>query len=400
MTPHFSSGDLKVTKHSKLSSAIEMLLDEYPLKGKSESLKIGVLYKKQAFEFHFGVNTYKYYDLASLTKVIFSVCAIYNYEASVGSIIDTIVVDIIPWFKASGQITVKDVLAHQSGAPALFPVFKTLKYPTTMGLDPLNLLLRDVAFDQDKVVYSDVGFFILGAILEQLYKKPLFLIFEHLRTVFPMGDLHFNVLGEEPSPKKILPNSSKALKSSSKKIASNLKFPKTKYAPTEICSLRQKTIQGEVHDENCWRMGGVGPHAGLFGDVHDVMVWLSYFKDLLHKKNKVNAGFLQKQKGDWRLGSMVPSKPVSSCGQYFSDQSWGHLGFTGTSFWVDPKVDLSVVILSHRTYPGRDNKSFNILRPLIHDRIYTTLIPTKSKIEAKSFKKTMIKTDRKSSSKT
>lgn len=347
MKPRFLAGDLKITPNLKLTSDLTALLDEYPLKGKSESLKIGVLYKKQAFEFHFGVSKYKYYDLASLTKVIFSVCAVYNYESSVGPIVDQKVVDILPWFKASHQITVKDLLAHQSGAPALYPVFKNLKYPTTAGLDTLNLLLRDVAFNEDKVVYSDVGFFVLGAILEQIYQKPLYFIFEHLRSVFPMGNLHFNLV--KP------------------------KFAKNKYAPTEKCPLRQKTIQAEVHDESCWRMGGVGPHAGLFGELHDVMVWLKYFKDLIHKKNKVNSVFLQKQKGDWRLGLMVPSRPVSSCGQYFSDQSWGHLGFTGTSFWVDPKIDLSVVILSHRTYPNRDNKSFNILRPLIHDRVYTSL---------------------------
>ncbi len=337
---------LKFHQHPKLQLALNELFLEYPLEGKTQSLKIGVLNKDQAYEFNFGHNSYTYYDLASLTKVIFTVSAIYNYELHVDQVLNRKVIDILPWFMASKTIKVKDLLAHQSGAPALWPIYKTLSTDTLKSMAPLNLILREIPFTEKNVVYSDVGFMVLGAILEQLYAKPLLQIFEHLRTEFNLGHIHFNPL----------------------KFKS--KYPRSSYAPTENCLLRQKTIQGEVHDENCWRMGGVGPHAGLFGELKDVLIWLHDFKTKLAQPNNVNRSFLTQQKGDWRVGTMLPSRPTSSCGKYFSKSSWGHLGFTGTSFWLDPKKDLGVVILSHRTYPSRDNKSFNILRPLIHDKVY------------------------------
>lgn len=349
---------IQTKDHKELKSKLDKaILSE--LKGKAESLKIGVIHGRDIYSFKYGKN-YKFYDLASLTKVIFSVSAIMHYENNVDSVIHKKVVDILPWFKASTAITVKDVLAHQSGAPALYPVFKELQYPTYDGLTPLNALVREIPFDQKDVVYSDVGFFVLGAILETLYNKPLHLIFEHLRPHFEMGQLHFNILDGR-----------------------KLTHPKKQYAPTEDGHLRHKLIQGEVHDENCWKMGGVGPHAGLFGRMEDVLGWLQDFNSKLEvsKTNKSNKAFspktinafMKKQRGDWRLGLMVPSKPVSSCGQYFSDSSYGHLGFTGVSFWVDPKADISVVILSNRTFPDRENKSFNIFRPLIHNIVRETL---------------------------
>lgn len=354
------SSKIKFSSHAKLTQQLDSVLKNN-LNDKTESLKIGVIDGKNIYQFKYGKN-YQFYDLASLTKPIFTMSALMYYEDQIQPIINLKVVDVLPWFKASNEITVKDLLAHQSGAPALYPVFKNLKYSTVQSLDPLNVLIRDVPFDQKTVVYSDVGFFVLGAILEVIFNKPLLYIFEDLKSHFNLGQMHFNL--------------------TSKKLS----YSKNLYAPTENCPLRQKIIQGEVHDENCWQMGGVGPHAGLFGMMEDVLKWVNQLNTLLSpkktilKESKITKlkpstikSFLKKQKGDWRLGMMVPSRPISSCGQYFSDASYGHLGFTGTSFWVDPKADLSVVILSNRTYPNRDNKNFNILRPLIHNTIWETL---------------------------
>jgi serine-type D-Ala-D-Ala carboxypeptidase len=345
--------------HKELQKNLDhLLLPELP--GKTESLKIAVLNGHESYLFQYG-NDYKFYDLASLTKPIFTMTAFMFYEDKIKSVINTKVVDLLPWFKASDQITVKDLLAHQSGAPALYPVFKNLNFKTIEGLDPLNALIREIPFDQKTSVYSDVGFFVLGAILEVIFNKPLCYIFDDLKAHFQFGQMHFNFTGEK------------------------LQYPVSNYAPTEDCPLRHKVIRGEVHDENCWKMGGVGPHAGLFGQIDDVVLWLKNITQFLGSDFGLNVktsqkfskstqqSFLKKQKGDWRLGMMVPSKPVSSCGTYFSDQSYGHLGFTGTSFWVDPKSELAVVILSNRTYPNRDNKNFNILRPLIHNTIWETL---------------------------
>jgi CubicO group peptidase (beta-lactamase class C family) len=77
--------------------------------------------------------------------------------------------------------------------------------------------------------------------------------------------------------------------------------------------------------------------------------------------------------GDWGLGFMKPSRPTSSCGKYFSVHSFGHTGFTGTSFWFDPKLDLMVVILSNRVHPTRTNQAFLKLRPRLHEFVVESL---------------------------
>ncbi len=346
-----------------LRKNLDSLLFEHSLNNKAESLNVGVIHKKKIYKFNWGKN-YTYFDLASLTKSIFTMSAFLVYEEFHHSVIHKSVDNILPWFRPNfgtnlnaqhggEKIKVMDLLSHQSGARALYPVYKELEFNTLRNLNPLNELIRNAPFDQTTSVYSDVGFFYLGAILEELYNRPLFEIFEHLRSYFDMSDLHFNPLNQKSLYKKSL------------------------YAPTEDCKLRKKIIQGEVHDENCWRMGGVGPHAGLFGSIDGVLSWTNNIMNVFKAKSQFSKStikhFLTKQKGDWRLGMMVPSRPISSCGKYFSDNSFGHLGFTGTSFWVDPQKDLAVVILSNRTYPDRENKNFNILRPLIHDTVWETL---------------------------
>ncbi len=343
------SKKISYSESSTIQNALNTLLADN-LKQRSESLKIGVIYKNHFYKFSYGKN-YKYYDLASLTKVIFTVSAFMHYESKIKPVLDSPVVNILPWFTGPDSVKVKDLLAHQSGAPSLYPVYKKLKYDTLSGLEPLNLLTREITFSEKCPVYSDVGFFVLGAILESIYLKPLLSIYQHIEKTYDLGSIHFNPVGKK------------------------CRFPKNEYAPTEKCPLRKKMIQGEVHDENCWKMGGVGPHAGLFGSLEDVMMWLNNFSLNLESKDVKNTSlkFLQKQRGDWRLGLMVPSKPKSSSGLYFSDQAWGHLGFTGVSFWSDPYQALSVVILSNRTYPDRTNMTFNELRPMIHNTIWEAL---------------------------
>ncbi len=370
-----------VNYKSQLSKNLNQLILSHNLSDKSESLKIGVIYKNTKYKLKWGKD-FTYYDLASLTKPIFTMSAFLVTEEFHKPVIHKSVDNLLPWFRpvlgsnlnsdlksmqttnlnsnlkpkvlnTKNQISISDLLSHQSGARALYPVYQELKNKTLNGLSPLNELIRQAPFDQIGPVYSDVGYFYLGSILESLFNKPLYYIFEDLRSYFDMSDLHFNPLGEKSV------------------------YPINKYAPTENCPLRKKIIQGEVHDENCWKMGGVGPHAGLFGSMDGVLNWVENIMNVFSGDSQFSKAtvskFLKKQKGDWRLGLMVPSKPISSCGHYFSDSSYGHLGFTGTSFWVDPKKDLAVVILSNRTYPNRDNKTFNILRPLIHNAVWETL---------------------------
>lgn len=320
---------------------------------KDLSLQLAVIYKQQVGQWSFGPK-YKFFDLASLTKPIFTMSLFFFLEQEQKGILQKQVQSFLPWFKHK-NVKVKDLLAHQSGAPALYPVFKKLQSSTTqIGLTPLNLLLRDIEFSETESVYSDVGYFILGAIIEEIFNLSLYEVFlkfknaELKTSLAEWGNMHFRFTGELHNKKD--------------------------YAPTEKCPLRGKMIQGEVHDESCWKMGGVGPHAGLFGELKDVVNWVKTLNQVFGQnkfyKNSVIEAFYKKQKGDWRLGTMSPSQPRSTAGRYFSPQSYGHLGFTGTSFWVDPTKELSVIVLSNRTFPDRRINVLGQFRPYIHDVIH------------------------------
>ena len=159
------------------------------------------------------------------------------------------------------------------------------------------------------------------------------------------------------------------------------------YAATEDCPWRGKILDGEVHDENAFTLGGVAGHAGLFGTAQDVYGLL---KDLLSVyAGKWNIGlfrrdvvqtFFQRQSdvGSWALGFDTPTRPDSSSGQYFSDQSVGHLGFTGTSFWVDLLKGVIVILLTNRIHPNRENERIKAFRPLLHDTVMNSMLRQRS----------------------
>jgi CubicO group peptidase (beta-lactamase class C family) len=155
------------------------------------------------------------------------------------------------------------------------------------------------------------------------------------------------------------------------------------YAATEDCSWRGKVLDGEVHDDNAYALGGVAGHAGLFGTAQDVYGLLKEILNVYEKKP--NSGlfrrdvvkvFLERQtdSGSWALGFDTPTRPDSSSGHYFSDQSVGHLGFTGTSFWVDLSKGVIVILLTNRIHPNRENERIKAFRPLLHDTVMDSIL--------------------------
>jgi CubicO group peptidase (beta-lactamase class C family) len=148
-------------------------------------------------------------------------------------------------------------------------------------------------------------------------------------------------------------------------------------APTEICAWRKMLVRGVVHDENAYAVGGIDGHAGLFGTapaVHGLlreMLWAyadKPTKNGLPQKHVRN--FLNYGQGHMRaLGFDRPSRPASSSGRYFTQNSVGHLGFTGTSFWMDLVQNVIVVLLTNRIHPTRENEKIKIFRPAIHDAV-------------------------------
>ena len=145
-------------------------------------------------------------------------------------------------------------------------------------------------------------------------------------------------------------------------------------SPTEEDSWRGRLLQGEVHDSNAAMLGGIAGHAGLFGTAQAVgqitKAWLESYEG---KTNIFQPEFVKQfvnaqPETSWGLGWDTPSQPSSS-GQWFSSESFGHLGFTGTSIWIDPIKELEVIFLSNRVHPTRENQAIKTFRPKLHDVI-------------------------------
>lgn len=302
-------------------------------------------------------ETYAYYDFASLTKVVFTVQALMRAFDEGKWDLKSKVKDFCPWFPHE-KISIRDCLTHSSGLVWWLPLYERLDLSTS----PLSRwtesarIIRDLPIEKNgKSVYSDVGFILLGHVLESLYSLPLIEIWERLKAeIYPRTTMDFH-------ENNILKNQVRH------------------YAPTERSEWRKKTIQGEVHDDNAWALGGVSTHAGLFGSIDD-LGWFALFlrselKGYLKTAIKTKTAqlfasrALSREQGDWALGYMMPTRGSSSSGKYFSDASVGHTGFTGTSIWYDPAQDISVAILSNRVFYGRENKEFASLRPQIHNWI-------------------------------
>lgn len=150
-------------------------------------------------------------------------------------------------------------------------------------------------------------------------------------------------------------------------------------AATENCPWRGAVIQGQVHDDNCWAMGGVAGHAGAFGTVMDVLRFASRWCTGFFVAETVSRAWTRvvAPTGCSRtLGWDTPSGESPSVGRLFSQRSVGHLGFTGTSLWIDPDAELAVTLLSNRVHPSRDNIAIRAFRPKIHEAIRADLRQT------------------------
>ncbi len=300
-------------------------------------------------------KTYSFYDVASLTKIIFSTLYFMDaVEQKKIKITDSVSLH-LPWYKHK-QVLIENLLNHSAGHQWWQPYYKDIDLSLT-GAEKYQQLLKlcqnTPRKKNAKSLYSDLDFFVLGALMEKIEKKPLLLIWENLKRKYLNNtQFHFNTDQQK-------------------------KMSTSSYAPTESCPWRKKTLRGEVHDENAWALGGVAPHAGLFGRIEDLSQYgLLLRNHLLMSENnffspqvfkKFTSRSMSEKKGDWGLGFMLPSQKNSSAGNRLSRKSFGHTGFTGTSFWIDPERDLIFSLLSNRVHPSREQKGFIRLRPKLHD---------------------------------
>jgi CubicO group peptidase (beta-lactamase class C family) len=262
------------------------------------------------------------------------------------------------------NISVGQLLSHSSGLIDYRPFFK--------GFEPVpskrtKKKIIEAVFNEPlahtpgkKCMYSDLGYILLGEIIEKVSGKSIDKYFkkEIIRPLQLEESIFFKSLWG----------------SREKKI--------TDIAATERCSWRKKLLQGEVHDEHSWLMGGIAGHAGLFGTAGGVLTLLENILHLWQGREEhpaYSSMLLQKAIGwkkeneTWAMGFDRPSTSSSSAGKYFSPSSIGHLGYTGTSFWIDPEKELIIVLLTNRIHPTRKNEKIKQFRPVFHNTVVEAL---------------------------
>ena len=158
---------------------------------------------------------------------------------------------------------------------------------------------------------------------------------------------------------------------------------KESYAATENCPWRKEIIQGHVHDENAYALGGYSGHAGLFGTAEDIFTLTNVLVKTYHGgrsglvSTETVRTFFSRQaivpESTYALGWDTPSQKNSSSGNYFSSNSVGHTGFTGTSMWIDLEKKITLIFLTNRIHPTRANEKIKDFRPELHDLVMQEL---------------------------
>ena len=299
------------------------------------------------------------YDLASLTKIVATTAVCISLHGEGELDLERQVSDVVPSYSGEGRerVTVRHLLAHCSGLPAHVRFFETCESRDEV-LDAICRTPLKYEPTTD-MVYSDLGFVLLGAVLERRTGAPLEQLVRD-RVTGPIGMTETDYLPCEALKPRIPPTE-------------------------EDGNWRKRLIHGEVHDSNAAAMGGVAPHAGLFGTVDDLALFLRTMlregeMDGREHRNAASVRLFTQREGtvagsSRALGWDTPSETGSSAGIHFTADSFGHTGFTGTSMWADPSRDLGVVLLTNRVHPTRENDGIRELRPEFHDAVSVALSP-------------------------
>lgn len=300
------------------------------------------------------VSTACIFDLASLTKVIATTAmAMILYERGLLDL-EASVAAIVPEFadgdETRREVTVRMLLAHSSGLPAYEKLF--LRARTREDLLQAAFTTPLTAEPCTRAEYSDIGFILLGIVVERVADESLAAFCQ--REIFgPLGMTHTTF------------NPTRALRDSIPPTANDQGF-------------RHRIIQGEVQDENASVLGGVAGHAGLFSTADDLAIFAHAMLNGGHPilRPETVQFFSRREstpEGTSRaLGWDTPSVPSQS-GKYFSPRSFGHLGYTGTSLWIDPERQLSITLLANRTWPDCQNHAIKKVRPAFHDVVVEAL---------------------------
>ena len=322
------------------------------------------------------------YDLASVSKVVATTAmAMLLYERGLLDL-DMLLGDLLPGFVIASrpgerrrEVTLRMLLAHCSGLPGYAPFF--LRYRDAPAL--LRACLQEPleALPGSRAEYSDIGFILLGKALELIAEERLDSYCK--REVFQPLGMESTLYHPPASERAAIP-------------------------PTERDEVfRHAVVQGQVHDENCFVLGGCAGHAGLFAPVGDVLLFAESILAPLRARPAPSQALFKTEQALFKteqallktatamfkaatvrlfitrselpagssraLGWDTPSGEPSSFGSHFGPRPAGHLGYTGTSLWIDPDRDLGVVLLTNRTWPTRANKRIQQVRPAFHDAL-------------------------------
>jgi beta-N-acetylhexosaminidase len=323
------------------------------------------------------VNVRTMYDVASLTKVIVTTTLVEklvegDFKSPLN--LDAPIERYLPEWTAGGapekglknlfrenpkelewrhRVTVRHLMTHTSGLPPFKEYWRT----STGKADTLKMIFAEpLEYEPGtKMIYSDLGIILMAEIIQRLTGRTLDdLAKEYIFSPLAMSDSMYK------PPKKLWPL----------------------IAPTEFdANFRKRLIQGEVHDENAFAIGGVSGHAGVFSTAPDLAAFCEMLLNggvyahqrILRRATIAQFTAPQQLSGGTRtLGWVVPTEGSSS-GHFFSAHSFGHTGFTGTTIWIDPDRQVFVVLLTNRVNPTRENHKIAEVRPAVHDAVMQAL---------------------------
>lgn len=305
------------------------------------------------------------FDLASLTKPLAMTLAVMalaeNARIDLDAPLAAVAGDMVRGTDKA-DITPAQLLAHTSGLPAYRPYFWTLSrlHPKDRKAALRSILMREPLLTRPGDVgrYSDLGFMLLQMVVDEITGERLDgWVMETIYRPLGISDLFFVGMGGMVAGRPV--------------------------AATEWCPWRRCLVSGRVHDENADAIGGVAGHAGLFGTAGAVAALVSELMATFTGRRETRFSpawvrrFFQRQPGSGRsLGFDTPSPAGSSAGTRLSAHSVGHLGFTGTSFWMDLDREIGVVLLTNRVHPTRRNGRIRAFRPRFHDAVMDDLLGT------------------------
>ncbi len=307
------------------------------------------------------------FDLASLTKPLATTVALMrcvdDEKIDLDAPLETLLPNALP--RDKGPLTPRLILAHSAGFADWRPFYvKLVEYASEKRKELLRKWTMEMPLVYQpgkKAIYSDLGFMILEWVIEQCTGSTLPLLLD--RNFFLPLSLKRTFLNDCDSP---------------------VRPGEDQFAATEDCPWRRKVMQGSVHDENAYALGGYSGHAGLFGTAEEVYLLADLLRSHFHGQRQdyfrpetVRTFFTRQnlvEGSTWALGWDTPSAHGSSSGNFFSAKSVGHLGYTGTSVWIDLAQDVIVVFLTNRVHPSRKNEKIRAFRPVLHNMIMEEVV--------------------------